>query len=45
MNAMREYINCVEGLHMMHVEQAMLVCVGIMPLCAVQELNRGDLNR
>jgi len=45
MNAMREYINCVEGLLMMHVEHAMLVCGGIMPLCAVQELNRGDLNR
>ena len=29
MNAMREYTNSVEGLNMMHVEHAMLVCGGI----------------
>ena len=40
MNAVHDFIKCIEGLCMTHVKRAMLASGRIMPVWPVQELNR-----
>jgi len=44
MNAEQDFINCIEGLCMMHIKHAMLASGGIKPLWLVQGLNMGSQN-
>jgi hypothetical protein len=43
-SAVQESTKCIEGLHMMHVQHARLVCVGIEHHLLDSELNLGDQN-
>ena len=44
MNAVHDFIKCIDGLCMMHVKRAMLASGRIMPVWPVQELNRKSQN-
>ena len=45
LNAPHDFINCSEGLHMMHMHHAMPACGGVWPLRPMHVLNLGDQNR
>jgi len=44
MNAVQDFIKCVEALCIMHIRHAVLVSGGIVPQCPLQELQVGVQN-
>ena len=45
LNAVQESTKCIEGLHMMHVDDAMLVDGALRPDYLVQKLHLGNQDR
>ena len=45
LNAPHDFINCSEGLHMMHMHHAMPACGGVWPLRPMHVLNMGVQTR